>query len=105
MVYITKYEKQIYHIVNFSDNHMTAEEIFDSLREIYPDVALATVYNNLKKLCDEGLIRKISLEGSIDKYDRIKKHDHLVCKKCGKLSDVCLGDLTASLQELSLIHI
>ena len=34
-----------------------------------------------------------------DRYDRIEKHDHLVCKRCGKLADINLEDLTEALQK------
>lgn len=60
---MTKYEKAIYELVEHSHNHPTAEEIFVRLRQRYPSVVLATVYNNLKKLWESGLIRKISVEG------------------------------------------
>ena len=49
---MTKYEKKIYDIVNTSREHMTAEQIFDTLKQTYPGVSRATVYNNLNKLCD-----------------------------------------------------
>ncbi len=96
---MTKYEKQIYDIVNVSRKHMTAEQVYEELQKIYPAVARATVYNNLNKLCDVKLIRRVSLEDSPDRYDRIEKHDHLVCQKCGRLSDVCFDDLTSALQK------
>ena len=95
---MTRYQKKIYGIVSQSRNHMTAEQVFDALRQIYPKVVLATVYNNLNKLWDEGMIRKVSVEGAPDRYDRIERHDHLVCQKCGKLSDITLTDLTQQLQ-------
>ena len=96
---MTKYEKQIYDIVNASRKHMTAEQVYEELQKISPAVARATVYNNLNKLCDVKLIRRVSLEDSPDRYDRIEKHDHLVCQKCGRLSDVCFDDLTSALQK------
>lgn len=96
---MTKYEKQIYDIVNVSRSHMTADQIYGELQKVYPDVSRATVYNNLNKLCDLRLIRRVSLEDSSDRYDRIEKHDHLVCQKCGKISDICFSDLTQSLRE------
>lgn len=77
---------------------MTAEEIFLALQQTYPTVVLATVYNNLNRLLQEELIRKISVEGMPDRYDRIQRHDHLVCQGCGKLVDIDLGDLTQRLQ-------
>ena len=95
---MTKYEKQIYEIVNKLTGHMTADQIFSELKKSYPSVSLATVYNNLNKLCEAGLIRRVSTEGSPDRYDRTAKHDHLVCRRCGKLTDICFEDLTASLE-------
>lgn len=95
---MTKYGKKILEIVSYSRSHMTAEEIFDVLRQTYPTVVLATVYNNLNRLWQEDLIRKVSVEGMPDRYDRIQRHDHLVCQGCGKLVDIDLGDLTQRLQ-------
>ena len=96
---MTKYEKEIFAIISTSREHLTVEQVFNKLREIHPKVVLATVYNNLNKLLEEGLIRKVSIEGMPDRYDRMKKHDHLVCRRCGKLSDITLEDLTASLKK------
>lgn len=96
---MTRYEKQIYDIVNASREHLTAEQVYGKLQKIYPAVSRATVYNNLNKLCDLNFIRRISLEDSADRYDRIARHDHLVCQGCGKLSDICFEDMTRSLKE------
>ena len=94
---MTQYAKKIWETVESSYSHMTAEQIFEELRKTYPKVVLATVYNNLNRLWEEDKIRKISVEGMPDRYDRTRRHDHLVCKKCGRLLDVDLGDLTAQL--------
>ena len=102
---MTKYGTKILEIVSACRSHMTAEEIFDTLRRTYPAVVLATVYNNLNRLLQEGLIRKVSVEGMPDRYDRIQRHDHLVCKGCGRLLDIDLGDLTAQLEENAGISI
>ena len=99
MIALTKYAKKILEIVDSSRSHLTAEQIFAQLRETYPTVVLATVYNNLNRLWEEDRIRKISVEGMPDRYDRIVRHDHLVCRKCGRLLDVDLGDLTAQLEQ------
>lgn len=96
---MTKYAKAILELVETSRNHMTAEQVFDALRRIYPKVALATVYNNLNRLWAEGQIRKVSMEGMPDRYDRMARHDHLVCRGCGKLADLELEDLTEKLQK------
>ena len=95
---MTKYEQKIYELVTASRSHMTADQVFQALRETYPTVALATVYNNLNKLWSAGRIRKISQEGMPDRYDRTERHDHLMCRRCGKLLDVNLSDLTGQFQ-------
>ena len=96
---MTRNGKLILEIINNSTDHLTAEQVFFQLRQTAPKTVLATVYNNLNSLCDEGAIRRISIEGSPDRYDKIKKHDHLVCSRCKALSDITFSDLTASLSE------
>lgn len=96
---MTKYAKLILQLINESDRHMTAEQLFLELKKTEPKVVQATVYNNLNALCQKGLIRKMSIEGSPDRYDKIRKHDHLVCQKCGALSDINFADLTKGLED------
>ena len=94
---MTRNGEKILEIINQSTDHLTAEQVFLKMKDIAPKVVLATVYNNLNTLCEQGLIRKVSIEGSPDRYDKAIKHDHLVCKKCGALSDKTFSDLTESL--------
>ena len=96
---MTKYAKAIYEIVETSRSHMTADQIFEALRKRYPAVVLATVYNNLNKLWESGYIRKVAVEGMPDRYDRAERHDHLMCKVCGRLQDLELPDLIGQLQQ------
>lgn len=95
---MTRYGRLILDMIEESQEHMTAEQIFLRLKKTEPKVVLATVYNNLNLLCREDKIRKVSVEGASDRYDKVKKHDHLVCRKCGKLSDICFADLTKNLE-------
>ncbi|MGM9665662.1 MAG: Fur family transcriptional regulator [Eubacteriales bacterium] len=95
---MTKYERAVYRLVTESCGHLSAGEIYKQLQESMPQIAQATVYNNLNKLTDAGLIRKISMEGMPDRYDAVYKHDHLVCERCGKLTDILFDDITASLK-------
>ena len=96
---MTPNAEYILKIINHSKAHMTAEQIYQAFKEKYGKVAPATVYNNLSYLHKQGLIRKVSVEGCPDRYDHIRRHDHLVCERCGRLSDVTLEDLTEKLQK------
>ncbi len=92
------YTDAILSLIRRPGKHYTAEEIFLLLKKDHPKIVLATVYNNLKTLTDSGRVRKISTEGRSDRYDTTVRHDHLVCRKCGELSDVSLADLTQTLR-------
>ena len=94
-----RYESKILEIISSSHAHMTADQVFFTLKQEYPGVVLATVYNNLNSLCQQGKIRKISVEGCPDRYDRNTRHDHLVCRRCGSLADIHLEDITAQLEQ------
>lgn len=98
--------KQILEIINNSDEHLTAEQVYLRLKESNSKVVLATVYNNLASLYQKGLIRKVAVAGFPDRYDKmVVRHDHLVCKHCGALSDVVLEDLTAKLEKETGVHV
>ncbi len=95
---MTTYEREIYHIIINSVKHLTVEQIYAEMKNKYPQIVLATVYNNVNRLWKAKMIRKISIENMPDRYDRLTRHDHLVCQKCGKLADITFEDLTASLR-------
>lgn len=93
-----RYKDIILRIIQESGEHLTAEQVFLILKKQYPSIVLATVYNNLNSLCEQGEIRKISLEGYPDRYDKTIRHDHLVCCRCGKLADAYFTDITKELE-------
>ena len=95
---MTKNAQLILDIIAHSSEHLTAEQIHMALRENGSRMALATVYNNLAQLYSEGRVRKVCVEGYPDRYDKTTRHDHLVCRVCGKLADICFKDLTELLQ-------
>ncbi len=94
-----KNAEQILQIIEASTEHLTAEQIHKKLRASGSGVVLATVYNNLARLEALGKVCRVSVEGCPDRYDKTLRHDHLVCKGCGKISDITLEDLTPCLQE------
>lgn len=95
---MNKNAQNILETINASTDHPTAEQVYLRLQEQGMKVSMATVYNNLASLYANGLIRKVAVAGFPDRYDNISRHDHLVCKECGKLADVVLEDFTQAIQ-------
>ena len=96
---VTKYELEILRIINESHDHPTVDEVYERLKEKYPGVVKATCYNNLNKLSEEGLVRRVVTEKGGDRFDRTLRHDHLRWSKCGKISDVFLSDISSSIEK------
>ena len=96
---MTKYGKMIVEVVSSGLDHPTAEQIYQNLRENGIHISLATVYNNLKTLAADGILRKITTDGSPDRFDFSAEHQHLVCAGCGRLQDVNVRDLHSVLSQ------
>ena len=96
---MTKYATALLRLVQAAENHPTAEQLYRQLKPDFPGVSLSTVYNNLNALADKGMLRRITSAGSPDRYDGGERHDHLICRKCGAISDVTLQDLTDQLRQ------
>lgn len=78
-----------------SHEHPSAEMIYQDLLPDYPSMSLATVYNNLKVLVDEGFVSELKLpQDSTSYYDFLgHHHPHVICQDCGKIVDVMLASL------------
>lgn len=70
-------------------NHPSAGMVYEKVRESYPGISKATVYRLLSEAADEGKILRLKLSDSSDRYDiTLKKHYHIICKRCGAVADV-----------------
>ena len=70
-------------------DHPTADALYTSIREQFPNISLGTVYRNLNLLVDLGEIRKLSCGDGTDHFDYdTSPHYHFVCKECGKIMDI-----------------
>jgi Fur family ferric uptake transcriptional regulator len=68
--------------------HLDAQGIVELVKKKHPEIGAATVYRNIKVLCD-ALILKESLtdtQGRVvyELYDD-EHHDHVVCLDCGEI--------------------
>jgi len=57
-------------VLRESEGHLQADEIYRRVRQVYPGIVLATVYNNLHALTEAGLIRRIPTPTGADFYDK-----------------------------------
>ena len=69
------------------DWHMTAEDIYQALRDAEEDVGIATVYRVLTQFEAAGLITRHSFDNgpAVYELDRGDGHDHMVSTETGKV--------------------
>jgi len=94
-----KYAEEILTAVTELQRHPTAEQVFLEMKKEHPNIALGTVYKHLNSLAEEGRLFRITEPGSPDRYDRTERHDHLICSRCGKITDVHLPDMQERIRE------
>ena len=85
--------------------HPTADELYKYIHEEYSDIGVATVYRNLNKFAEKGIIRKITgLDGSSHFDSCMEPHFHFICDCCGRIYDIPMNistDLIAKAEEFT----
>ena len=68
--------------------HPTADEIYRALENKFPNMSVATVYNNLRILKELGLVRELTYGDDSSRFDsNTDEHYHIICDECGKIVD------------------
>ncbi|MBX6394914.1 MAG: transcriptional repressor [Alicyclobacillaceae bacterium] len=68
--------------------HPTADEIYRAIQPLYPNVSVATVYNNLRAFQEAGLVRELTAGDHASRFDvNMAPHHHAICDSCGKIVD------------------
>ena len=100
-----KYSRQREAVKNYLMNckdHPTADTVYTSLREEYPNISLGTVYRNLSLLVDLGEINRISTGGSAEHYDSdVSPHQHFICTHCHRVYDLHLENIDSLVESAS----
>lgn len=68
--------------------HPTADEIYKSLEHQFPNMSVATVYNNLRLFTKIGFVKEMSYGDASSRFDfSSTRHYHAICQSCGKIVD------------------
>lgn len=68
--------------------HPTADEIYKALERKFPNMSVATVYNNLRVFKGAGLVKELSFGDSSSRFDYVTTdHYHIICDSCGRIVD------------------
>jgi Fe2+ or Zn2+ uptake regulation protein len=73
--------------------HVTAESVFERVRDDLPTISLKTVYETLHSLVAVGVMRELVLGVGAIRFDMTPHpHHHVVCLECHRIEDVDLDE-------------
>ncbi len=69
--------------------HPSAEQLYLTLKEVYPNISKTTVYSNLAKLRDDGSVICVAVVDGRERFDaNTMAHPHFICSRCGSVLDL-----------------
>ncbi len=85
----TEQRAAVYRYLRSTDRHPSADAVFTAVREVIPDISLATVYKSLETLVSCALASKLTYGDGSARYDgRTDPHPHARCLSCGQVRDL-----------------
>nr|WP_170008647.1 peroxide-responsive transcriptional repressor PerR [Bacillus fonticola] len=71
-----------------SMSHPTADDIYKALEGKFPNMSVATVYNNLRVFRESGLVKELTYGDASSRFDFVTtEHYHVICDSCGTIVD------------------
>lgn len=102
-------ENLLTYLIKNKEKHTNVQEISAFLQAEGTPVGVATIYRQLDRLVEQGLVRKYSFDGKtcacyqyIENEKDCRSHFHLKCLSCGRLIHLdCdhLAELTRHIEE------
>jgi Fur family transcriptional regulator, peroxide stress response regulator len=91
---VTPQRIAVYRALLESEEHPTPEMLFNAVSPSMPSLSLATIYKSLEALRTLGLVREVPVVSDSRRYDaNIDAHHHLVCERCGSVTDYYNDDI------------
>lgn len=78
-------------LIENQGRHLSAEEVYQLVKEREPELGLATVYRTLELFSDCGIVFGMDFGDGRKRYDMGlpaapgHHHHHLICTRCGKI--------------------
>jgi len=86
------------------NDHVTAEGLYQQLAQANIHLGLATIYRTLNLLCEFGIGQERHFGDDKATFDNVlykKHHDHLICRKCGKIVEFACLDIEKLQEEMA----
>lgn len=80
-------------------NHPNVENIIEYIKQNNPSISTGTIYKTLDTYVKKGLIKKVTTDSDIMRYDSVsQKHHHLYCSASDRIEDFYDDDLNSIIE-------
>lgn len=88
-----------------SEGHLSAQELYERVRQKNPRIGSATVYRTLKLLEECGLARSMDYGDGTQRYEPDRfQHHHIICTSCNRTVEFLSPELESILQQVQKEH-
>ena len=86
-----------------SEEHLSAEKIYERVKVDFPFTSLATIYKTVTLLKKIGEVMELGFVDDSNRYDGIRPfpHPHLICLRCKRIIDPDIPVLSELSSELA----
>ena len=71
-----------------SEDHPSADVLYERISKNYPNVSFDTVYRTLATFAEMGLVDQVDGFGTSMRFDpKTEEHHHFRCRQCGRIID------------------
>jgi len=98
---------QILRIFAQQQGHLSADDLFDLVRQQAPGIGRATVYRTLQWMVEAGIARKVDFGEGRSRYEPSyghPRHFHLICNKCHRSSEFLSSDIESLVEEIATLR-
>jgi Fur family peroxide stress response transcriptional regulator len=86
---LTVQRRDILKAVLQRDDHPSADQVYEAVKDSIPGLSRTTVYRTLDVLVELGVIRRLHHPGATCRFDGMtRRHHHLICRKCHCVIDI-----------------
>ncbi len=83
-------------LINIFESHsepVSNKEVIRLLKKSGLSPNRTTIYRQIEKLTNEGIIRRVRIDEKSSSYEKAASHHHhVICKSCDKVEDVTLKE-------------
>ena len=88
-----------------NERHLSAEDLFQLVKQEHPDIGYTTVYRTLKLIVESGIAETVDFNDGVRRFERKigrEYHAHFICNQCNgqfEVFDKNIEDLSSRLAQ------